>query len=347
MVTLTINGQKVEVEKDTTVLDAAAKLGIKIPTFCHDPRLKPHGSCRICVVEVNGGNNLPTACVTPVYEGMEVETESEEVVTARKEILDLLLADHPLECLTCEKAGECTLQDLCYQYGVEETSYDGERNNFEIDQSNDFYYSDQNKCIRCGKCVMICDQLQETHAIGFAQRGFETHVATPFEAGLSESTCVSCGNCVSACPVDALGSKKKTKFRYWEVDKVRTTCSYCGVGCQMDLLVKDNKVVEVQPAEGVNDRMLCAKGKFAFDFLSHPDRLKTPLVRKDGRLQEATWEEAYDTIVGKIKGIQEENGPQAFAGLTSARCSTEDNYMMQKFMRATLGTNSVDHCARL
>lgn len=347
MVTLTINGQKVEVEKDTTVLEAAAKLGIKIPTFCHDPRLKPHGSCRICVVEVNGGNNLPTACVTPVYEGMEVETESEEVVTARKEILDLLLADHPLECLTCEKAGECTLQDLCYQYGVEETSYDGERNKYEIDQSNDFYYSDQNKCIRCGKCVMVCDQLQETHAIGFAQRGFETHVATPFEKGLSESTCVSCGNCVSACPVDALGSKKKTKFRYWEVDKVRTTCSYCGVGCQMDLLVKDNKVVEVQPAEGVNDRMLCAKGKFAFDFLSHPDRLKTPLVRKDGRLQEATWEEAYDTIVGKIKTLKEENGPQAFAGLTSARCSTEDNYMMQKFMRATLGTNSVDHCARL
>lgn len=347
MVTLSINGQKVEVEENATVLEAAAKIGIKIPTFCHDPRLKPHGSCRICVVEVDGGRNLPTACVTPVYEGMEVQTESEEVVTARKEILDLMLADHPLECLTCEKAGECTLQDLCYQYGVERTSYDGERTYYEVDRSNDFYYSDQNKCIKCGKCVMVCDQLQETHAIGFAERGFETHIATPFEKGLSESTCVSCGNCVSVCPVDALAPKKKTKYRYWEVDKVRTTCSYCGVGCQMDLLVKDNKVVEVQPAEGVNDRMLCVKGKFAFDFLSHPNRLKKPLIRKDGRLQEASWEEAYDTIIEKINAIKEESGPAAFAGLTSARCSTEDNYMMQKFMRASLGTNSVDHCARL
>ncbi len=347
MVTVTINGQKVEVAPETTVLEAAEKIGVKIPTFCHDPRLKPHGSCRICVVEVKGGGNLPTACVTPVWEGMEVETESHDVVVARKEILDLILADHPLECLTCERAGSCTLQDLCYQYEIEETSFDGERTNYPIDESNDFYYSDQNKCIKCGKCVMVCDQLQQTNAIGFIGRGFETHVGTPFELGLEHSTCVSCGNCVSVCPVDSLGPKKKVKYRSWEVDKVRTTCSYCGVGCQMDLLVKDNRVVEVQPAEGVNNRMLCVKGKFAFDFLSHPDRLKKPLVRKNGRLQEATWDEAYDVITGKIKEIKEAHGPSVFAGLTSARVSTEDNYMMQKFMRAAIGTNSVDHCARL
>ncbi|ABR50180.1 molybdopterin oxidoreductase Fe4S4 region [Alkaliphilus metalliredigens QYMF] len=348
MIALTIDGMKVQVEAGTTILEAASQLGVEIPTFCHDPRLKPHGSCRICVVEIKGGRNLPTACCTPVGEGMEVWTESDDVIEARREILDLMLANHPLDCLTCDKAGRCTLQDLCYKYDIKESSYGGAKKEYETDESNPFYYSDQEKCILCGKCVYVCSQLQGTDAIGFAERGFDTHIATPFDKGLEHSTCVSCGNCVSVCPVGALMPKSKEKFRYWETKSTRTTCAYCGVGCQMDLLVKDNKVVEVDPAMGPsNEGLLCVKGKFAFNFINHPDRLKKPLVKKDGKLVETSWEEAYQVIVDKVKHTKENFGPDTIAGFSSARSLTEENYLMQKMMRAVIGTNNVDHCARL
>ncbi len=348
MINLKINGFEVQVEEGTTILQAASKVGVKIPTFCHDPRLVPHGTCRICVVEVEGGRNLPTACTTPVYEGMNIQTESKEVVQTRREILDLVLANHPLDCLTCEKSGRCTLQDLCYQYDIKETTYVGERKDFEVDESNPFYYNDQNKCILCGKCVYVCSQLQGTEAIGFAERGFPTHIATPFNQGLEQSTCVSCGNCVSVCPVGALMPKSKEKFRYWETKTVRTTCSYCGVGCQMDLVVKDDKVVGVDPAMGAsNEGLLCVKGKFAYNFVNHPSRLTTPLVRKDGKLVETSWDEAYEVIANKINETKETVGADAIAAFSSARALTEDNYLMQKLMRAVVGTNNIDHCARL
>ncbi len=348
MTTLTINGFEVQVPEGSTILQAAGKLGITIPTFCHDPRLVPHGSCRICIVEVAGSKNLSAACSTPVYEGMVVYTESKSVVEVRKEILDLLLSNHPLDCLTCEKAGRCTLQDLCYRYDVKESFYGGAIKKFETDDSNPFYYSDQNKCILCGKCVYVCSQLQGTNAISFAERGFETHIATPFDKGLEHSTCVSCGNCVSVCPVGALMPKSKEKFRYWETRTVRTTCSYCGVGCQMDLLVKNNKVVGVDPAMGPsNEGLLCVKGKFAFNFINHPDRLKGPLIRKNGKLVESTWQEAYDVITEKINEVKKNHGPKAIAGFSSARVTNEENYLMMKFIRGIIGSNNVDHCARL
>lgn len=348
MINLTINGFEVEVEQGATILQAAEKIGIKIPTFCYDDRFKPHGSCRICVVEVEGARSLMTACCIPATDGMIVQTESEAVVEARREILDLILANHPLDCLTCEKAGRCTLQDLCYQYDIEETSYDGARKSYEKDVSNEFYTADQTKCILCGKCVYMCSQVQNTDALCFVDRGFETHVGTPFEQGISESTCVSCGNCVSVCPVGALMPKRREKYRYWEVDKVQTTCSYCGVGCQMELLVKDNKIMEVLPVTGhCNEGLLCVKGRFSFDFVSHSDRLQKPLIRKNGELTEASWDEAYNLITSKIKEIKESDGPDAVAGFSSARGLTEDNYLMTKMMRAAIGTNNVDHCARL
>lgn len=348
MITLKINELEVKVQENTTILEAAKTIGINIPTFCHDPRLKPHGSCRICVVEVKGGRNLSAACCTPVAEDMEVYTESPSVIEARKGILDLLLANHPLDCLTCEKSGRCTLQDLCYKYDIKESSYNGVKRTFEIDESNNFYYSDQEKCILCGKCVYVCSQLQNTDAIAFADRGFDTHIATPFERGLEHSTCVSCGNCVAVCPVGALVPKSKEKFRYWETKAVRTTCSYCGVGCQMDLLVKDNKVVEVLPANGPsNEGLLCVKGRFAYNFVNHPDRLKKPLVRKEGKLVETTWEEAYEVITNKINEVKEQHGADAIAGFSSARATNEENYLMMKFMRGVIGTNNIDHCARL
>jgi NADH-quinone oxidoreductase subunit G len=348
MANLIIDGKKVQVENGSTILQAAEKLGIEIPTFCHDKRLVPRGACRICVVEVQGAKKLMTACTTPVSDGMVINTHSENIMKIRKEILELMIENHPLDCLTCEKSGDCKLQDYCYEYGVKEGPFHSEREVCEVDDSNEFYTSDPNKCIKCGKCVQVCNEFQCTGAIGQYDRGFDTYVGAPFEMGLGNSDCVSCGNCVSVCPVGALLPKSNEKFRYWETKKVRTTCSYCGVGCQMDLLVKGNKVVEVQPADGpANQGLLCVKGKFGFRFIAHPDRLKTPLIRKNGDLVEATWDEAYDLITSRMKETKEKYGPDAFGGFTSARCTSEENYLMQKLFRAVIGTNNIDHCARL
>ncbi len=348
MINLKINGRSVQVEKGATILQAAEKIGIEIPTFCHDPRLRPDGACRICTVEVEGTDKLPTACTAPAEEGMSVWTESPAVIEARKEILHLLLSKHPMDCLTCPKAGECKLQDLCYKYDIKEPAYIAPKTTYPIDDSNDFYYSEPDKCISCGRCVRVCNELQNTKAISMIERGVSTRVSPPFGMPLAESECVSCGNCISVCPVGALMPKAKEKFRYWETKPVRTTCSYCGVGCQMDLLVKDNKVVEVKPAYGPsNDGLLCVKGKFAFDFISNPDRLTKPLIRKNGKLEEASWEEAYEVVVDKIKETRKEFGPDAIAAFSSARATNEENYLMMKFMRAVVGTNNVDHCARL
>lgn len=349
MINVVINGKRAQVEEGLTILQAAEKLGINIPNFCHDKRLVPHGACRICVVKVEGARTLLTACTTPVSEGLVVDTHSDEVINTRKDILELIWSNHPNDCLICEKSGECKLQDYCYEYGVEsEDRYKGELRDIPTDNSNVFYTNNQSKCILCGKCVRVCDELQCTSAIGFSKRGFKTHVTQPFEVGMEHSTCVSCGNCVSVCPVGALMPKSKERFRNWETKKVRTTCSYCGVGCQMDLVVKDNKVVRIDPADGPsNDELLCVKGKFGFNFIGHPDRLKTPLIKKDGKFIEATWDEAYELISSKVKEIKGSHGPDVFAGLTSARCTTEENYLMQKLFRAVIGTNNVDHCARL
>ena len=348
MIEITIDGIKYNVEKDKTILQACRESGIEIPTLCHDERLAPYAACRMCLVEVEGSKNLVTSCTTIAKDGMAIYTKNPKVMNARKEVLDLLLSNHPMECLTCDKSGMCKLQDYAYEYGLIDGSFKGETRDKKIDDSNPFYYYDPNKCILCGLCVRVCDELQCTNAIGFEDRGFDTIVATPFNQGLENSKCVSCGNCVSVCPVGALLPKAKVKFRHWETKKVRTTCSYCGVGCQMDLIVKANKVVGVEPAfDGLNNGLLCVKGKFGYKFINHSDRLKTPLIKKNGEFVEASWDEAYRLIVSKIKETKEKHGAEAFAGLTSARCTNEENYLFQKLFRAIIGTNNVDHCARL
>lgn len=345
---IVIDNESYEVEKDSTILEVCNLLNIDIPTLCYDDRLTPHSACRMCLVEVEGSKNLVTSCSTRVRDGMVVSTRNDKVRSARRDVLDLLLSNHPMECLNCEKSGECKLQDYAYDYGLIDGTFVGEKRKGLIDATNPFYFYDPEKCILCGLCVRVCDELQCSHAIGFEDRGFDTIVATPFKEGLINSECVSCGNCVSVCPVGALVPKSLEKFRHWESKKVRTTCSYCGVGCQIDLRVKDNKVLGAQPAfDGVNQGLLCVKGKFAYKFISHGDRLKTPLIKKNGKFVEASWDEAYRLIKQKASKIKEENGPDSFAGLTSARCTNEDNYLFQKLFRAVIGTNNVDHCARL
>ncbi len=345
---INIDNKSYEVEKDSTILEVCKLLDIEIPTLCHDERLTPHSACRMCLVEVEGAKNLVTSCSTKIRDGMTVFTKNEKVINARREVLDLILSNHPMECLNCEKSGKCKLQNYAYDYDLEDGTFKGETRKGEIDSSNPFYYYDPEKCILCGLCVRVCDELQCSHAIGFEDRGFDTIVATPFNEGLINSECVSCGNCVSVCPVGALVPKRLEKFRHWETEQVRTTCSYCGVGCQIDLTVKDNKVLGAEPAfDSVNQGLLCVKGKFAYKFISHPDRIKTPLIKKDGKFVEASWKEAYRLIKSKATNIKEENGPESFAGLTSARCTNEENYLFQKLFRAVIGTNNVDHCARL
>ncbi|MFZ7132680.1 MAG: formate dehydrogenase subunit alpha [Eubacteriales bacterium] len=350
-VKITMDGQQIEVSDNSTILDVAKKLGKDIPTLCHHESLNmiDGASCRMCLVDVEGMRNLVPSCTMPVNDGMVIHTNNEKVIQARKTVLELLISKHPLDCMTCDKAGDCKLQDYCFKYDVKDSSYNNEKIfNKKLDQSNEFYYYDPNKCILCGKCVRVCSQLQGVGAIGLSERGYDTHVAVPFEQRITDSTCVSCGNCVSQCPVGALVPKRKEKFRNWEVTKTKTTCAYCGVGCQMELWVKDNKVVEVKPRMAeANSELLCVKGKFGHGFINHPDRLKSPLIKKDGKFVEATWSEAISLIADRINKVKKEYGSDTIAGFSSARCTNEENYLFQKMMRAVIGTNNVDHCARL
>lgn len=345
MVSLTINGQRVEVEPETTILQAAEKLGIFIPTFCYDPELTLVGACRMCVVEVERARALMASCCTPVMEGMVVHTESERVHAARKENLNLLLANHPLDCLTCEKTGDCRLQDYCYLYGISESDYHGDQKNYELDDTNPFFIRNMNKCVLCGLCVRTCHEINGAGAIEFMNRGFNSKVTTAFDDPLENSSCVFCGMCVDACPVGALIPKQGVgKGRPWELSSVKTVCPYCGTGCGLELYVKDNTVVGAKGdvTSPVNRGQTCVKGRFGFDFLQSPERLKSPLIRKNGELVESSWDEALDLIAKKFKEVK---GTE-LAGLASARVTNEENYLFQKLLRS-LGSNNIDHCARL
>ncbi len=349
LVTLKIDNQEVQVPAGTTVLEAAEQMGIEIPRLCHDPELSRHGGCRLCVVEIKGMRNLPASCVTTVSPGMEVQTSSSSVVEARKSILELLMANHPNDCLTCEKMGDCLLVDYCYDYGVKKGPLDGASHQYDIEDENPFIIRDLNKCILCGKCIRACAEITGKDIIDFANRGFDTKVSTFGDAPLLESDCIFCGNCVAVCPTGALIEKQmQHKGRRWELKKVKTTCPFCGTGCNFDLCVKNGKVVGVvsNPDSVVNGRALCIKGRFGWDFIYHHKRIKTPLIKVDGKFVPASWDEALDLISSRLKGIKDKNGSEAFAALSSARCTNEENYLFQKFVRVVMGTNNVDHCAR-
>lgn len=343
-----INGQKLFVEPGTIILEAAREIGIDIPNFCYDKDLIVAASCRMCVVEIEGYRNLAPACATEVSEGMVVETESEKVVEARKMILDLLQTNHPQDCLTCEKTGDCRLQDYSYKYGIKQSTFLGEKKQLPIDSENHLIERDQNKCILCGKCVRVCHEIQVTDTVDFVGRGFNTMVTTPFNLPLSTEFCRFCGQCVGVCPTGALVNKQLKGSRPWEVKKVRTTCPFCGTGCNFDLNVKEGKVIGVtaNPEAPVNGRSLCVKGRFHTDLMYSPDRITKPLVKQNGEFVEASWDEALSLVAEKFGEIKSREGSDAIAALSSARCTNEDNWIMQKFMRAVIGTNNVDHCAR-
>lgn len=335
--------------KDYTILKAAEEHGIHIPTLCYHERLTITGACRMCVVEVKGARKLMAACATPVNDGMEVFTESEKTVEARREVLRLLIANHDLRCLTCERNGDCRLQDYCYRYKVEDTPYKGEVRDYPIDTDNPFFIRDYSKCIRCGRCVTICAEINGAYVYDFMHRGFDTKVASAYDDTLQETTCTFCGMCINVCPVAALVEKSTVwAGRPWEMKKVTTTCPYCGVGCQLKLKVKDNRIIGVTAdRSGPNLGDLCTKGQFGWEFVHSPDRLTDPLIKRDGEFVKVSWEEALNYVAARFKDILSRRGGKAFAGLSSAKCTNEENYLFQKFMRTVLLTNNVDHCARL
>ena len=352
-VTLSIDNQEVTVPKGTTILEAAKALGVEIPTLCHLKELAPDGSCRMCVVEVEGGRRggLTTACTAHCQEDMVVSTHSEKVADSRRFILDLLLSNHKLECFSCGKNGDCQLQQYALDYGIDATSFtEGKRMPcHQEDTSNPFFSYDPEKCIMCRRCARVCQLRQGRDVLSIANRGFETKMMPSYGQAFDQSICESCGNCVSSCPTGALTAKDTKEYRKWETQKIPTTCPHCGTGCQMNLLVKNNRLVGVEPLDGpANKNLLCVKGKFAsYKFVGSGDRLTEPLIKRNGIFEPASWEEALTLVSSKFNEIKAENGPDALAGFSCSRATNEDNYVFQKMVRAAFGTNNVDNCARV
>jgi formate dehydrogenase alpha subunit len=342
---LTINGRQVKAGKGATVLEAALGAGIYIPTLCYNPDLKPYGGCRLCVVEIEGMRGLVSSCTTPATEGMIVQTETPKVNQSRRITMELISANHHGDCLACAKNQDCELLEIAQYLGMEQEHIDRLRKSVQllpVDKSHPMFIHDPNKCILCAICVRACHEITYVGAIDIAFRGNSARVTTFGDKPIVESICKSCGECVARCPTGALVPK-------WEkppAEEVKTICPYCGVGCSIYLGVRDNKIVSVRgDRDGlVNRGSLCVKGRFGIaEFVHHPERLTSPLIKKNGELKEASWDEALELVAKKLRGYT----PDEVGVIASAKCTNEENYVMQKFARAVLGTNNVDHCARL
>lgn len=346
MVTLKINGAVISAAAGDTILEAAQRARIYIPHLCYHPKLHPIGSCRLCVVEIDGVRDPMASCTTPVQEGIAVTTDSPNLQQLRREALNYILLNHPLECPVCDKAGECRLQDLCQEFGITGQPFAMPEVQFKTDYDSPLIEKHDARCVMCGRCVSICTEVQAVHAWEFTSRGYDARIATVNGKPLD---CEFCGQCVAVCPVGALISKPfKYKARVWELRKTASVCPYCGTGCAVELNVHQNTVVRVTSDDtGTHNRgNLCIRGSFGFSFINHEDRIPEPLVKKDGKLKPASWDEALDYAAASFKPLLQESGPDCIAGLGSVHSSNEDNYLFQKFFRVVLGTNNVDSSAR-
>ncbi|MCB0669982.1 MAG: formate dehydrogenase subunit alpha [Saprospiraceae bacterium] len=355
MKTAYINNRPYAIQNGESILAFTRRnLGNKlIPTLCDAPNLEAFGSCRVCSVDIQNGDGTTrtvASCHTPVNEGQHIFTNSENIKRLRKNIIELVLTDHPLDCLTCEVNGNCELQDVAAQVGIREVRYPQGANhlNRKKDLSHPYMTSDLSKCINCYRCVRACDEVQGEMVLSMAGRGFDAHIIKGVDQTFNDSDCVSCGACAQACPTSAISDVFQSKSVVGK-DKTRTVCTYCGVGCNLDVAVEDTKILSIQaPFDAeVNHGHTCLKGRYAFRFYNHPDRLRTPLIRRNGKFEEATWEEAYDLIVEKLTAYKHDFGADFIAGISSSRCTNEENYLMQKFIRAVIGTNNIDGCARV
>ena len=326
----------------------------KVPTLCDDPNLAPHGACRVCSVEValekDGPTKVVASCHTPVGENQHIFTSNDGLQNLRKNIVELVLTDHPMNCDTCEVDKNCELQTVANDLGISDHRYNNPKQHKGTpkDTSHSYMRMNLDNCINCGRCVRACDEIQGSFVLTMSGRGFESRITTDNDMLFGDSSCVSCGACAHTCPTDAISDVFQSKSV--KVDKkVRTTCSYCGVGCNLETSVKDGKVVAIDtPKETeVNAGHTCIKGRYAFGFYDHPDRLRSPLIKRNGKFEEASWDDAYEYIKQKLEKIKNESGPDAIAGISSARCTNEENYVFQKMIRAAIGTNNIDCCARI
>lgn len=341
--TLSIDKKTVTVNASATILDAASLAGASVPTLCHEQGLHPYGACRICLVEVEGPpRRMAPACTTPAADGMIVHTLSPAVVAARKDILELLLINHPLDCPVCDKAGECRLQDLAHEYGLGPGLFAEQKRTSPADYASPVIERNQNRCILCGKCVRVCRERCAVNALTFSGRGGGSRVGAAFDEALD---CEFCGECVEICPVGALATKQfKYKARVWNLETAESACIYCGSGCRLALDASRGSVVRVRSVAG---GYLCAKGRFGWDVVNHGSRLTAPKVRVNGKLVDCTWDEAVSVIVTNLKVLKGRYGASCIGGLGSVRTSNEENFLFQKFMRMVVGTNNVDVLARL
>jgi len=352
----TINGREIRASSGESILRAASANRIHIPHLCHEKRLIPAGACRMCQVHPDTVDSAPVlACSTKAAEGMRVVTESEELTSRRRAILQLLLSEHKVSCTNCDAEGDCKLQDYAYRYGADEALFGPYQR---ASGSKPLNYTSENrgieydveKCIRCGRCVRYCEEVEGVSAITFEGRGIRMKVNTAHGRALHKSDCELCGGCIRVCPTGAMREKgAKNLGRNKDLVKTRTTCTYCGVGCQLELNVNPslNRVVRVttKAGMGLNDGNLCVKGHFAYDFISSPERLTKPLMRSAGGFKEVSWDEAISLSGKKLRAIRDAHGPRSLAFLSSCRCSNEENYLMQKLARTAGGTNNVDQCA--
>src|ERR1700682_6070721 len=353
LVTLTIDGQEVTVPAGTSVMRAAALSDVKIPKLCATEQLEAFGSCRLCLVQIEGMKGLPASCTTPVAAGMKVTTQNKQLADIRRGVMELYISDHPLDCLTCPANGHCELQDMAGVVGLREVRYGYEGANHlvgEKDTSNPYFTFDASKCIVCSRCVRACDEQQGTLALTIQNRGFESTVSASQNVSFMDSECVSCGACVQACPTATL--TENTLIEKGQAEhSITTTCAYCGVGCSFRAEMKGEEVVRMVPnMDGhANHGHSCVKGRFAIGYATHSDRIVKPMIRSKitDPWREVTWEEAIGYAASELKRIQAKYGRDSIGGITSSRCTNEETYLVQKLVRAGFGNNNVDTCARV
>lgn len=352
-VEIIIDGRRIRAKEDENLLKVALKNNIFIPSLCYYEKVSPTGVCRLCLVKVEGMRGFVPACTTYVKDGMKVTANDDELYRLRRDILDMLLSEHNADCIACDKNGSCELQDLAYRFGLETRNrifrpiwQEVELRN---DDSSHVLHFDGSKCVKCQRCIKACYEIQGKGVLSFAKRGIDTHVVAGFGVW-KDSECDGCGECVQACPVGAI-SEKPVFQRVREIDvekRVKTTCPYCGVGCQIELWVKDGRIVKLKGVEGEpNNGSLCVKGRFGFSFVHSEERLKSPLLRDGSEFRRIDWEDAIHLFATKLREIKEKYGPDSIAVLASAKMTNEENYLLQKLTRAVIGTNNIDHCARL